>query len=106
MLHQLPERVQGGKDAWRQAARVKSGFCVENGVDVYTGETLEAIARRASEAAKADAAMLPSAGGYATDGSAVSEKGFIDRVETVKSGGKCWSVDEARAVMGEVRTKA
>jgi hypothetical protein len=48
---------------------------------------------------------LPSAGGYATDGTAVSEKGFIDRVETVKSGGKCWSVDEARAVMGEVRTK-
>ena len=101
-----PSEYKGEKDAWRQAARVKSGFGVENGVDVYTGETLEAIARRASEAAKADAAMLPSAGGYATDGSAVSEKGFIDRVETVKSGGKCWSVDEARAVMGEVRTKA
>ena len=38
----------------------------------------------------------------ATDGSAVSEAGFIDRVETVKKGGKCWSVDEARAVMGKV----
>ena len=101
-----PSEYKGEKDAWRQAARVKSGFGVENGVDVYTGETLEAIARRASEAAKADAALLPSAGGYATDGTAVSEKGFIDRVETVKSGGKCWSVDEARAVMGEVRTKA
>ena len=101
-----PSEYKGEKDAWRQAARVKSGFGVENGVDVYTGETLEAIARRASEAANADAARLPSAGGYATDGSAVSEKGFIDRVETVKSGGKCWSVDEARAVMGEVRTKA
>jgi hypothetical protein len=100
-----PSEYKGEKDAWRQAARIKSGFGVENGVDVYTGETLEAIARRASEAAKADAAILPSAGGYATDGTAVSEKGFIDRVETVKSGGKCWSVDEARAVMGEVRTK-
>jgi hypothetical protein len=101
-----PSEYKGEKDAWRQAARIKSGFGVENGVDVYTGETLEAIARRASEAAKADAAILPSAGGYATDGTAVSEKGFIDRVETVKSGGKCWSVDEAREVMGEVRTKA
>ena len=101
-----PSEYKGEKDAWRQAARIKSGFGVENGVDLYTGETLEAIARRASEAAKADAALLPSAGGYATDGTAVSEKGFIDRVETVKSGGKCWSVDEARAVMGEVRTKA
>lgn len=101
-----PSEYKGEKDAWRQAARVKSGFGMENGIDVYTGETLEAIARRASEAAKADAALLPSAGGYATDGTAVSEKGFIDRVETVKSGGKCWSVDEARAVMGEVRTKA
>lgn len=101
-----PSEYKGEKDAWRQAARVKSGFGVENGIDVYTGETLEAIARRASEAAKADAALLPSAGGYATDGTAVSEKGFIDRVESVKSGGKCWSVDEARAVMGEVRTKA
>jgi len=101
-----PSEYKGEKDAWRQAARIKSGFGVENGVDLYTGETLEAIARRASEAAKADAAILPSAGGYATDGTAVSEKGFIDRVETVKSGGKCWSVDEARAVMGEVRTKA
>jgi hypothetical protein len=101
-----PSEYKGEKDAWRQAARVKSGFGMENGIDVYTGETLEAIARRASEAAKADAALLPSAGGYATDGTAVSEKGFIDRVESVKSGGKCWSVDEARAVMGEVRTKA
>ena len=101
-----PSEYKGEKDAWRQAARIKSGFGVENGVDLYTGETLEAIARRASEAAKADAALLPSAGGYATDGTAVSEKGFIDRVETVKSGGKCWSVDEAREVMGEVRTKA
>jgi hypothetical protein len=100
-----PSEYKGEKDAWRQAARIKSGFGVENGVDLYTGETLEAIARRASEAAKADAALLPSAGGYATDGTAVSEKGFIDRVETVKSGGKCWSVDEAREVMGEVRTK-
>ena len=101
-----PSEYKGEKDAWRQAARVKSGFGMENGIDVYTGETLEAIARRASEAAKADAALVPSAGGYATDGTAVSEKGFIDRVETVKSGGKCWSVDEAREVMGEVRTKA
>jgi len=101
-----PSEYKGEKDAWRQAARIKSGFGVENGVDLYTGETLEAIARRASDAAKADAAIVSSAGGYATDGTAVSEKGFIDRVETVKSGGKCWSVDEARAVMGEVRTKA
>ena len=96
-----PSEFKGEKDAWRQAARVASGMGIEGGVDTYTGETLEAIARRAGEAAKEDAAFTK-AGGMATDGSAVSEAGFIDRVETVKRGGKCWSVDEARAVMGEV----
>ena len=96
-----PSEYKGEKDAWRQAARVKTGVGVVDGVDTYTGETLEAIARRASEAAVADAEFA-AAGGMATDGSAVSERGFIDRVETVKKGGKCWSVDEARAVMGEV----
>ena len=101
-----PSEYKGEKDAWRQAARVRSGVGIADGVDTYTGETLEAIARRASEAAVADAEFAE-AGGMATDGSAVSEKGFIDRVDTVKKGGKCWSVDEARAVMGEVRqTKA
>lgn len=101
-----PSEYKGEKDAWRQAARVRSGVGIVDGVDTYTGETLEAIARRASEAAVADAEFAE-AGGMATDGSAVSEKGFIDRVDTVKKGGKCWSVDEARAVMGEVRqTKA
>jgi hypothetical protein len=102
-----PSEYKGEKDAWRLAARAKSGIGIVDGVDKYTGETLEAIAKRASKQAKADAAVsMTTAGGYATDGSAVSEKGFIDRVETVKSGGKCWSVDEARSVMGEMKPKA
>ena len=59
----------------------------------------------AGEAAKEDAAFTK-AGGMATAGSAVSEAGVIDRVETVKKGGKCWSVAEARAAQGEAaRTK-
>ena len=51
------------------------------------GETLEAIARRASEAAKKDA-ELGAVAGLAVDGSAVTEAGFVSRVEEVKSGGK------------------
>ena len=99
-----PSEYKGEKDAWRQAARIKSGIGIEGGVDKYTGETLEAIERRASEAAKMDAALV--SGGMANDASAVSEEGFIERVDAVKSGGKCWSVDEERKLMGEVKTKA
>ena len=97
-----PSEYKGEKDAWRQMARVKSGVGIVDGVDKYTGETLEAIARRASEAAKKDA-ELGAVAGLAVDGSAVTEAGFVSRVEEVKSGGKCWSVDEERAVMGQVR---
>ena len=96
---------KGEKDAFRQAARVKSGFGIEDGVDTFTGETLEAIARRASEAARADAALgaVNLAGGMAADGSAVTEEGFIKRLDEVKTGGKCWSVDEQRSVMGNMK---
>lgn len=97
-----PSEYKGEKDAFRQAARVRSGFGVEGGVDKYTGETLEAIARRASEAAVADAAMARSAG-MAVDGTAATPEGFVARVEEVKSGGKCWSVDQERSAMGELR---
>jgi lysozyme family protein len=96
--------VSGEKDAFRQLARAKSGFGVDaSGVDKYTGETLEAIARRASEAALADAAMVAAAGGLAVDGTAVTGEGFVARVEEVKSGGKCWSVDQERSVMGDLK---
>ena len=87
---------------------IKSGFGIENGVDKYTGETLEAIAKRASEAAKADAAAaMVSANvdgvNIVADGTAVSSEGLATRVKEVKSGGKCWSVDEARSVMGDLK---
>jgi hypothetical protein len=77
---------------------------MEGGVDKYTGETLAAIARRATNAAKQDAALVSN--GMATDGSSVTEKGFVERIDTVKTGGKCWSVDEERKLMGDVKTKA
>ena len=32
-------------------------------------------------------------------------EGFAARVEGVKSGGKCWSVDESRVVMGQLGEK-
>jgi len=102
-----PSEHKGEKDAFRQAARVRSGVGIVDGVDTYTGETLEAIARRASAAAVSDAAMAApmSAGGMATDGTAASEAGFVERVDEVKAGGKCWSVDESRECMGEVGGK-
>jgi hypothetical protein len=33
------------------------------------------------------------------DGTAVTAEGYAARVEEVKSGGKCWSVDEQRSAM-------
>lgn len=99
-----PSENKGEKDAFRQMARIKSGIGMEGGVDKYTGETLAAIARRAANAAKQDAALVSN--GMATDGSSVTEKGFVERIDTVKTGGKCWSVDEERKLMGDVKTKA
>lgn len=87
---------KGEKDAFRQRARVASGVGVINGVDTYTGETLEQIAKRASEAAIRDAAAA-----YA-DGTAADEASFASRADTVKSGGKCWSVDERREEMSNL----
>lgn len=90
-----PSEYKGEKDAFRQAARVARGFGVVDGVDTYTGETLEAIAKRASEAAKADASVF-------ADGTAIDALSFASRADDVKSSGKCWSVDESRAVMSTV----
>jgi len=74
--------------------RMKQGVGVtEDGVDKYTGETLEAIARRASEQAIAEA----NANVAVADGTALSEETFKGRVEKVQEGGKCWSVDTERA---------
>ena len=79
-----------------QIAAVSVG--IVDGVDTYTGETLEQIAARASEEAKRDA----SRGAYA-DGTAADAAAFAARADDVTSGGKCWSVDERREVMGDVR---
>ena len=83
--------------ASRLKARVAKGFGIVDGIDTYTGETLETIAKRASDAAKADAARA-----YA-DGTAANPETYASRVDDVKSAGKCWSVDEAREVMGTIR---
>jgi hypothetical protein len=48
-----PSEYKGEKDAFRQLARAKSGVGIVDGVDTYTGESLEAIARRAGGAARA-----------------------------------------------------
>jgi len=92
-----PSEYKGEKDAFRQQARVAKGFGIVDGIDTYTGETLETIAKRASDAAKADAARA-----YA-DGTAANPETYASRVDDVKSAGKCWSVDEAREVMGTIR---
>jgi len=49
----LRHYVKGEKDAFRQVARIKAGIGIEGGMDKYTGETLDAIAKRASLAAVA-----------------------------------------------------
>lgn len=85
---------KGEKDAFRQRVRVATGVGVVDGVDTYTGETLEQIAKRASEAAVRDARAA-----YA-DGTAADAESFGARAGEVKKGGKCWSVDENRQVMG------
>ena len=73
--------------------RMKRGVGVtEDGEkDKYTGETLESIARRASEQAIAEANES------FADGTAFSQDTFKERVVKVQEGGKCWSVDAERA---------
>jgi hypothetical protein len=88
---------KGEKDAFRQQVRVASGVGVVDGVDTYTGETLEQIAKRASEAAVRDAQAA-----YA-DGTAADAASFGERAGEVKSGGKCWSVDEKREEMSKLQ---
>eukprot|EP00854_Cymbomonas_tetramitiformis_P013596 gene13596-16077_t len=85
------EAVMGEKDAIRQRMRAAAGFGIENGVDKYTGETLEQIAARASALAVSDAQLS-----ITKDGSANSEDTLQLREEVVRGGGKCWSVDEER----------
>jgi len=84
---------KGEKDALKQVMRMKRGVGVtEDGEkDKYTGETLESIARRASEQAIAEANES------FADGTAFSQDTFKERVVKVQEGGKCWSVDAERA---------
>ncbi|KAK3250117.1 hypothetical protein CYMTET_40483 [Cymbomonas tetramitiformis] len=86
-----PSEYKGEKDAIRQRMRAAAGFGIENGVDKYTGETLEQIAARASALAVSDAQLS-----ITKDGSANSEDTLQLREEVVRGGGKCWSVDEER----------
>jgi hypothetical protein len=74
------------KDAARQRVRVARGVGIVNGVDTLTGETLEAIAARASAAALADASGTAD----------VAAADVAGRKAAVAAGGKCWSVDEGR----------
>jgi len=83
--------VKGQKDAFRQLARADSGFGMVDGVDKYTGETLEQIVARATAEAKADAAR-----GLTPDGTAGSAETLKLRAAETKKSGKCWSVDEER----------
>jgi len=74
---------KGVKDAARQRERVRRGVGIVAGVDTWSGETLEAIAARAGEAARAEAQ--------------VRVEDLVARAEAVQAGGKCWSVAEERA---------
>ena len=92
MLYELQERIKGEKDALKQVMRMKAGVGIsKDGVDKYTGDTLEAIAKRASLKAIEEATIA--------DGTANSTEMFKDRVEKVQAGGKCWSVDTERALL-------
>lgn len=83
---------KGEKDALKQVMRMKAGVGIsKDGVDKYTGDTLEAIAKRASLKAIEEATIA--------DGTANSTEMFKDRVEKVQAGGKCWSVDTERALL-------
>ena len=82
-----PSTMRGVKDAARQRVRVARGVGVVDGVDTFTGETLEAIAARASAAALAEAGAAPDAAALAD---------VAGRKAAVAEGGKCWSVDESR----------
>lgn len=59
--------------------------------DMQAYESLEVIAARASEAARADAAVA-----VTPDGTATSADSLRARIDEVKRGGKCWSVDDQR----------
>jgi len=74
---------KGQKDASRQAARLRRGVGVVDGVDTYTGESLASIAARASEGALRDAAL--------------KQADCEQRTAAVAQQGKCWSVDDERA---------
>jgi len=87
-----PSEVKGQKDAVRQKTRALRGFGMENGVDKYTGDTLEQIVARASVAALKEA-TLPE---VTPNGSALSVETLELRMKETKSGGKCWSVDASR----------
>jgi hypothetical protein len=91
---------KGEKDAFRQRVRVSKGVGIVDGVDTYTGETLEQIAARASAQAVADA------NAFYADGTAANEASFRDRTDDVQSSGKCWSVDDARNLMGEAASSS
>ncbi|CAG9467539.1 unnamed protein product [Pedinophyceae sp. YPF-701] len=84
---QCTSAVKGEKDAARQVARAARGVGIEGGVDKYPGESLEAIAARASQAAIEDATR---------DGTALSAESLRERVDEVGRQSKCWSVGEAR----------
>ena len=53
----------------------------------------------------ADAAVMGVVDGVGlmSDGTAATAEGFTERVQEVKSGGKCWSVDEQRSTMGDLK---
>jgi len=73
---------KGKKDASRQIERLRRGLGVVNGVDTFTGESLESIAARAGEVARREAELK------AVD---VAQRG-----EAVEQEGKCWSVADER----------
>jgi hypothetical protein len=81
-------KEKGAKDAWRQRERLRRGVGVVAGVDTFTGETLEAIAARASEAARREAGLDEAA-----------RREAAERARALAEGGKCWSVDEDRALV-------
>ena len=62
-----------------------------DGIAGNDADSLEAIAQRASAAARADAAA-----NVTPDGTAGSAESLRERISAVERGGKCWSVDDQR----------
>jgi hypothetical protein len=79
--------MRGVKDAARQRVRVARGVGIVNGVDTFTGESLEEIAARASDVARQEA-LVPM--------DAAAQADVAARKQAVAQAGKCWSVDESR----------